>query len=274
MNFNYILSTGAVSISGSESDILHRNHSSFLIKPSDTTSNPLVVNLTSKGQKKTDTFSVDTDVITGDHSTLLSLNSQTLLEGDETINISQRWNYYTLGSGDYFVDFDSGGDLFHFSSGLSLTSNDVVSYDKRDFSTGVMVYKSSSESVSTTLSNLISKAESIHFDASNELEFFTNYDLFVNGQKAYSSSELPTSSSITGKFFAIHKKDNITEVFSTEPDVYGSGYIDYQFDFYLNGMRQSVADVLQLYTGVYMVETGINSSLGKFDLTTSNTYNL
>ena len=43
-------------------------------------------------------------------------------------------------------------------------------------------------------------------------------------------------------------------------DVYGSGFIEHQLDLYLNGLEQETSDILQLYTGVYTIETGVETS--------------
>ena len=87
---------------------------------------------------------------------------------------------------------------------------------------------------------------------------FENYDVFLNGQKL-KYSEQPDYGT-TGHLFAIPKKDKINEVFSDEPDLFGSGFVEHHVDFYLNGMEQDPQDFLQTYTGVYMIETGVNSS--------------
>ena len=70
--------------------------------------------------------------------------------------------------------------------------------------------------------------------------------------------------------FAIPKKDEINELLSEEPDVYGSGFIDNQVTFYLNGMAQDLEDVLTMYTGVYTIETGVSASIPNVEKTTEN----
>ena len=89
---------------------------------------------------------------------------------------------------------------------------------------------------------------------------FENYDVFLNGQKLKLFWAYPNSTELQGHLFAIPKKDGIIEVHSDEPDLFGSGFVEHHLDLYLNGMEQDNQDCLQLYTGVYMIETGVNSS--------------
>ena len=87
-------------------------------------------------------------------------------------------------------------------------------------------------------------------------------------------SEYP-SSTVTGNIFAIPKKDRIKEIYSGEADVLGTGFIENQLDFYLNGMEQSLDDILQLDTGVsQIIETGIELFIENRNLLTEETYNL
>jgi len=141
MDFNYILFTGDSTISGSRSNVLEKNVVAFRSPTYSSSFSKLNVNLDKNGQPQENAFVVDTDIITGSRSSLVSLNSQTLFEELPTINYANRWNYYTLNTGDYFVDFNSGGDFFHFASGLELAQSDYVIYDKIDYYTGVEFIK-------------------------------------------------------------------------------------------------------------------------------------
>jgi hypothetical protein len=267
MNFNYILSTGDPTISGSISSTEDRNRLSFLSYVDDFFFQKPLVNLDSAGKVKKDSFFFDPKVITGDQCSLVSLNSQTLFEGQEQINYSARWNYYSLNTGDYFVDLVSGSNSFQFAEDLPTSVSDIVFYDKRDAVTGVLTYSTSSFN-SSAIDALRSKAHAVYSNAGSEGNLFENYDVFLNGQKL-KQNEYP-SSTVTGSLFAIPKKDEINALLSEEPDVYGSGFIDNQITFYLNGMAQDLEDVLTMYTGVYTIETGVDSSIPNVEKTTEN----
>lgn len=267
MNFNYILSTGDSTISGSLSRTEDRNRLSFLSYVDDFFFQKPLVNLDSAGKVKNDSFFFDSKVITGDQCSLVSLNSQTLFEGQEQINDSARWNYYNLNTGDYFVDLVSGTNSFQFAENLPTSVSDIVFYDKRDAATGILTYSTSSFD-SSEIDALRSKANSAYSNAGAESDLFENYDVFLNGQKL-KQNEYP-SSTVTGILFAIPKKDEINELLSEEPDVYGSGFIDNQVTFYLNGMAQDLEDVLTMYTGVYIIETGVGLSIPNVEKTTEN----
>jgi hypothetical protein len=72
MNFNYILSTGDSTISGSSLNILEQNQLAF---PRRGYLSTRYVILNDNGSIKEDPFYFDDSVITGSHSSLVSLNS-------------------------------------------------------------------------------------------------------------------------------------------------------------------------------------------------------
>jgi hypothetical protein len=280
MNFNYILSTGDSTITGSQLGFLQRNRKSYIVDYQTIVSRGYPFSLNKDGSKRLEASALDFDVVTGDHSSLLSFNSQTLLEGEEQVNQGERFSYYSLDSGEYLVDTVSGSDVFHFCNDLDVTDEDIINYDKRDFATGILIY-----STTNPLDNdaLRVKVHSAYSNAATERDFWTNYDVFLNGQKLkytedsiaeFTGVEVPAYGT-TGNLFAIPKKDRINEFYSDEPDVFGSGFIEHQLDFYLNGMEQSLDDILQLNTGVSrMVETGVEVFVGTINLLTQETYNL
>jgi hypothetical protein len=272
MNFNYVLSTGDSSITGSLLGFLERNRKSTNVDYQAIVFRGNPYSLDNNGDRKFEASTFDFNTVTGDHSSLLSLNSQTLLEGEEQINEGARFPYYTLASGEYFVDIERGSDVFHFCKELSVTDSDIVNYDKRDFATGILIYSTSSFDY-LAIDALRSKVDSAYSNASTEVLLFDNYDVFLNGQKL-KQSEYP-SYTVTGNLFAIPKKDRIKEIYSGEADVLGTGFIENQLDFYLNGMEQSLDDILQLDTGVsQIIETGIELFIENRNLLTEETYNL
>jgi hypothetical protein len=272
MNFNYILSTGDSTITGSQLGFLQRNRKSYIVDYQTIVSRGYPFSLNKDGSKRLEASALDFDVVTGDHSSLLSFNSQTLLEGEEQVNQGQRFSYYSLDSGEYLVDTVSGSDVFHFCNDLDVTDEDIINYDKRDFATGILTYSTSTFDY-LAIDALRSKVHSAYSDAGSEDALFENYDVFLNGQKL-NQINYPDYT-VTGNLFAIPKKDRINEFYSDEADVFGSGFIEHQLDFYLNGMEQSLDDILQLNTGVSrMVETGVEVFVGTINLLTQETYNL
>ena len=269
MNFNYILSTGDSTISGSSLNILEQNQLAF---PRRGYLSTRYVILNDNGSIKEDPFYFDDSVITGSHSSLVSLNSQTLLEGGFDLTTGANRFYYSInGSGSYTIDLENSENRFIFDGSLDVTTDDVVYYDKRDFSTGVVLLKTSNGSFNTSISNLTQKTHLTYGDSSNVDNLFDNYFIYFNGQKI-SKGDYPDNGS-TGKLFSIKKPTEINDIDGDSADVYGSGFVDYHSSLYLNGLEQDPQDFLQLYTGVYMIETGVNSSIGQHNSETE-TYSL
>jgi hypothetical protein len=280
MNFNYVLTTGDGSVTGNFLNFLEKNRKSSIvgyesyIRPE----YPFVVN--QDGSLKFEASSLDLNIVTGDHSSLLSLNSQTLLEGEEEVTDEGGMLYYDLASGEYFVDTVSGQNVFHFTPELDVTNEDIVNYDKRDFATGILIYSTTN---ALNHSALRVKVHSAYSNAATEQDFWTNYDVFLNGQKIkytedpvaeFTGVEVPAYGT-TGNLFAIPKKDRIYEVYSDEPDLFGSGFIEGHCDLYLNGMEQITDDILELHTGVHkMIRTGIQVFIDNIIISQEDIYNL
>jgi hypothetical protein len=259
MDFNYILFTGDGTISGSSCNPFSKNRKSFLDRNHVTNFLGRFTFLDSEGNPKREPFALDPTIITGRHGSLLSLNSQTLLEEEPKVQVGINQDVFSINTGDYFVNFEFEHGLFHFDKNLPLTETDIAIYDQRDFSTGIAVNKSSpNESFSTSIGNLTQKTHLAYGDSSTVNALFASYDVFFNGQKIY-QPDYP-SNPVTGKLFSIKKSDFKNEINSELVDVYGSGFIEHQLDLYLNGLEQETSDILQLYTGVYTIETGVETS--------------
>ena len=280
MNFNYVLTTGDGSATGNFLNFLEKNRKSHIVEYESylRPEYPFVVN--QDGSLKFEASALDLNVVTGDHSSLLSFNSQTLLEGGEEVTVEGGQSYYNLASGEYFVDTISGQNVFHFVPELDVSNEDIVNYDKRDFATGILIY-----STTNPLDHgaLRVKVHSAYSNAATEKDFWTNYDVFLNGQKLkytedsiaeFTGVEVPAYGT-TGNLFAIPKKDRINEVYSDEPDLFGSGFIEGHCDLYLNGMEQISDDILELNTGVHeMIQTGIQVFINTRVILEEDIYNL
>jgi hypothetical protein len=255
MTYNYIVSTGDSTISGSVLNILDNNQISYSRQQYE---KDIYVIRDEDGEEKENPFYFDDSIITGSNCSLLSLNSQTLLEGGFSITTGANKYYYNINdSGNYVVDGENSKGNIIFDPVLTLGYQDFILYDKRDFATGILIYFTSSFDF-IAIEALKSKVDSAYSNASTAGLLFDNYDVFLNGQKL-KLYEYPNST-VTGNLFAIPKKDGIIEVHSDEPDLFGSGFVEHHVNLYLNGMEQDNQDHLQLYTGVYMIETGVNSS--------------
>lgn len=280
MNFNYVLTTGDGSVTGNSLNFLEKNRKSNVVDYLSyiTTQFPFIVN--QDGSLRFEASSLDLNVVSGDHSSLLSFNSQTLLEGEEEVTEEGGQLYYNLVSGEYFVDTVSGQDVFHFCPELDVSNEDIVNYDKRDFATGILIYSTTNVLDHETLRI---KVNSAYSNAATEQDFWRNYDVFLNGQKIkytedsvaeFTGVETPPNGT-TGNLFAIPKKDRINEVYSDEPDILGSGFIEGHCDLYLNGMEQISDDILELNTGVHkMIETGIQVFIDNRIISQEDIYNL
>ena len=272
MNFNYVLTTGDGSVTGGFLSFFEKNRKSNVVDSYAHLSPEYAVAINQDGSIRHQASALDLSVVTGDHSSLLSFNSQTLLEGEEEKIEDAGLLRYDLASGEYFVDTIYGQNVFHFCPELDVSNQDIVNYDKRDFATGILIYSTSSFDY-VAINALRSKVDSAYSNASTEGLLFDNYDVFFNGQKL-KLYEYPNST-VTGNLFAIPKKDRIIEVYSDEPDLFGSGFIEGKCDLYLNGMEQITDDILELNTGVSeMIQTGVQAFIDDRIVSEKNIYNL
>lgn len=265
MRYNYIISTGNSTITGSQLDISSRNQQAY---SAGGVFEKTHFRQAEDGSNKNYPFSLDTNIITGNGVSLISLNSQTMLEATGiTIESVGRRSYYIQADddlGDYIIDFNNGEGEIMFDPVLNLDQKDFIYYDKRDFATGISISHEGGDINFfpfgvLTVDELRVKVNAAYSNAATQQDFFENYDVFLNGQKL-EESDYPDAT-VTGSLFAIPKKDRIIEIYSNEPDVFGSGFVENHVDFYINGMEQTTEDFLQIYTGVYMIEAGIDSSV-------------
>lgn len=270
MNFNFILYTGDTTVTGSSQNIFHYNQLGILQE--DYTSSSYVL-VDSDGNIKDNKFHFYKDVITGSYSSLISLNSQTLLEGGFDITTGRNKYYYTIdASGNYIIDIENSDNKIIFDSNLTLGNTDVVYYDRRDFGTGIAVYKTDTGvSMNTAVADLYNAVDSAYNNLDSPSDLFDLYDVFFNGQKIQ-DGEYPDALS-TGMLFAIPAKTGVIRIDTGSADIYGYDFVEHHIDFYLNGLEQDRRDFMQLYTGVYMIETGIPCSITPINLETE-TYSI
>ena len=268
MNFNYILSTGDSSITGSSYSLFNSNQNAF--EQNDYSSNRYFM-LDGDGNVKDNLFYFDSEIIQGGFTSLLFLNSQALAEGGFEITTGRNKYYYNItGSGNYALDLENSENKIIFDADVPTSNSSIIHYSKRDFSEPFIQEKTgvSVGSWDDSLSDLLISIDAV--DETSVSEFEEKYLLFFNGQKMvdfYQNSDLDST---TGALFAVPKKENTNDIYGSTVDLYGSGFVEGQVDFYLNGMNQDPEDYLQLYTGISMIETGVSSSISIVTQSTDN----
>ena len=269
MNFNYILSTGDSTISGSSYSILETNQLAF--KQNEYSSIRYYM-LEEDGRAKDNSFHFDSSIIKSGFSSLVSLNSQTLLEGDFEVSTGRNKYYYTItDSGNYTIDIENSDNKFIFDSLIPISDDSVIYYEGRDYSIPFVQEKTGIAigSWNDSLDDLLTSVDSVDPTA-DIAELQEKYFLFFNGQKISDFSTATDLDDASGIMFAMPRKTKINDIYGSAADIYGSGFIDNQVDFYLNGMRQDPQDTLQLYTGVSMIQTGVSSSIAIKTVSTDN----
>jgi len=240
MNYNYILYTGAESITGSREFISLRNDTGTFVG---------------------DGFIYNPFMVTGAHSSTLSLNSQTLFEESPIIVSGLNRTYININTGDYYVtpDDDTYSSTFRFDQGFAISSSDIVIYDSRSGASGVAYDKGDQQGYQLAEDALTSKVNSIYSNASDREELFNNYNIFFNGQK-FQYGFAPSEYQTTGRYFAIPKQANVQETFSGDPDICGTGFVEGQVSYYINGLEASPSNFVETYSGISgFIQSGISS---------------
>jgi hypothetical protein len=208
-------------------------------------------------------FAILDNLISGKNMSRVSLNSQTLCEADFS-TISLPFVSFKDTSGDYFVDESISKKKAFFSNDLGLSDFSEISflYEKRN-SGNFAIYSSTGYSTfNTGIEAAIAAKIPAKTGQLSDLEFY------LNGQKLYSGDSYTITGSnnrfnyiqtITGKMFAVEKDSLINNRLSE--DIYGTGFIEGNSNFYLNGLEQHPDSWLEIHTGVSLVKTGVSSFL-------------
>ena len=228
--------------------------------------------LDNNGNVKNNPFHLSTDIVTGQYSSTLSLNSQTLIEGGFEIYSGRNRNYYSIEhGGNYIIDVENSNGKIIFDYTLEVNNTDTVIYDRREYQSGVQQYKLAGDSFNSEISDLYNTIDSLYNNLDDIPHMFDLYHIFINGQKI-EYGEYPDNS-LAGHLFAIPKRTGCAYQSSSYGDVYGTGFVEHNVDFHLNGLEQTQQDFMQMYTGVYMIETGVQCSISSINLQTE-TYSL
>jgi len=261
MIYDYVLSTGASTISG----CINSGYSGVKATSSNFQNN----------------FYYDRVLIPEEKKMQLSSNGQTLFEEIPTETAGPNEEIYQTFSGDFFLKTGASNDLdkskIFESSGTPLKAGYNVNYVKYTGKSAIGL-GSAGANLGPALTSGISGIETA-------LDFI-DYEYFLNGQKVYSGVGCGVSAGVGTEFvlsfdssqagvvtssnksnfkaFAFIKERNINQVTGIQPDVYGSGFIEGQTKFYLNGVNELDENYLELYTGVTIIKTGQQAIVADF----------
>ena len=233
-----------------------------------------------------DNFYYNSALITGLKNMKLASNGQTLYEEGPIETEATNETIFQILSGDFFlktgaVDQFDRNKLFGDST-TPFKSTYNVSYEKYTGKSAV--------GVGTVAAELGPALKSGISGIDTELHFI-DYDYFLNGQKVYSGVGVGVSAGVGTQFmlnfdsssyggiittanksnfkaFSFIKQGRTNQVTGEEPDVYGTGFIEDQTSFYLNGVKESDDMYLEMYTGVTIVRTGVSAGVFAFGVPT------
>jgi hypothetical protein len=242
------------------------------------------------GQKDTassfqNNFYYNSALITGLKNMKLNSNGQTLYEEGPIETEATNETVYQIFSGDIFLktgaadEFDRNKIFGDPTTPFKSTYN--VSYEKYTGKSAISL-GSAGANLGPALNSGISGIET----ALN----FIDYEYFLNGQKVYSGVGCGVSAGVGTQFvlsfdssqagvvtssnksnfkgFAFIKQGRTNQVTGENPDVYGTGFIEDQTSFYLNGVKESDDMYLEMYTGVTIVRTGVSAGVFTFAVPT------
>ena len=261
MIYNYILSTGDTSMSGSLS--------SGYANQKDFSANFL------------EDFYYDSTLITGVKNMKLASNGQTFFEEIPTETEAINETVYEIFSGDFFLKTGASDELDRNKIFGSLTTPFKAGYN--------VVYEKytgkSAIGLGTGSAN-VGPALSSGISGVSQAYGFDGFDYFLNGQKVYSGVGCGVAAGVGTQFilsfdssqggvvtsdnksnfksFAFIKQERLHDFTGSAPDVFGSGFIEDQTNFYLNGVKENDSIYLELYTGVDIIKKA--TSAGLFDL--------
>lgn len=238
-NIKHIYNTGSSSIIENRQEIKEKNY---------------ISNITNNSAY------IPKSIMDGHFTTRVSINGKTLFEEYPTSQTVEGQEYFNINSGDYFAtkDFNSSSNIFFRQQYPNET---VVSIDSKSYDSGAFSQQTSTGSgvfQNTTIPDVTGK---ISGDTPLDInDFFDRWDLFFNGSMVndnqYSQYDLET-----GMVFTYKKDLNFTEITGENYDLYGGSFIPSQTDMYVNGDEILKNQLLELYTGVTIIETGVSSEI-------------
>jgi len=243
MNFDLYLKTGESSISGCRGVSQKTN---FLVSSSE------------------GSFFMSS-AVTGVHSSIVSLNSQTIVEGDF---FSNTLPFVTINetSGDYYVNSGNSYLKGLYSNDFSVSGMQEkrLIFDLRNSEKSAIFESTGVSFFNTGIQSAISSLMPTRTGSLNTLDFFINGQKLRSGDSYFitgSNNGFQYLETVTGKMFCIPKPTGTREITGTIGDVYGSGFIESNNNFYLNGLEQHPDSWIEFHTGVIMVKTGISAAV-------------
>lgn len=261
MIYDYILSTGASTISGCI--------------------NSGYIDVKAVSPNFQNNFYYDRVLIPEEKRMQLSSNGQTLFEEVPAETAGPNEIVYQTFSGDFFLKTGVSNDLdkstIFPSSGTNLEAGYTLKYQKYTGKSAIGLGTVAGDLGPVLNSGISGIEENLNFE---------DYEYFLNGQKVYSGEGCGISAGVGTQFvltfnnsqggvvtsenkenfkaFAFIKERNINQVTGVEPDVHGSGFIEGQTRFYLNGLDELDTSYLELYTGVTIIKTGEQAIVTNF----------
>lgn len=264
MIYDYILSTGDTTISGCHSADLGTDR----------------LNLINKNTaKSTSTFYFDSSLVGGDSFLQNALNGQTLFEETPIQTNTPSETIFQITTGDFFLKTGVANPAEKakiFFAEVPAKPDSSVTYNILTGSSFVGTGQLDGSGIGNSLGSGIS---GVFPNASMD-----EFDFFLNGVKVYSGAGVsgymegdmttfvPNFSTGAGgvvysgnqdncKATAYIKRDRINEITGVVADIYGSGFIEGQTRFYLNGVENYFPSYLELYTGVNLIVTGVDAAI-------------
>jgi|TARA_R100000479_G_scaffold128794_1_gene67300 hypothetical protein len=235
-------------------------------------------------QNFNENFYYNNSLITGEKDMRLEANGQTFFQEAPTQTAATNQTVYQIFSGDFFVKTGTVDQLdnlrIYGSSTTPIKANYKLSYEKYTGKSAIGL-GTAGANLGPALTSGISGIET-------SLNFI-DYDYYLNGQKVYSGVGCGVSAGVGTQFmlnfesssyggvvtpanksnfkaFAFIKRGRTKEITGSQPDLYGTGFIEKQTNFFLNGLKESDDIYLELYTGVTIVKTGISAGLFDFGI--------
>jgi hypothetical protein len=236
----YLLSTGVNGVVGCRDFLKKKNNTSNVVN---------------------NTSFISADILTGHFSTRVSLNGKTLFEEyPEKTNINGK-EFFNIDSGDYYVTIEENESTLLYFNDLDLQSSDFVIYDSKNIDSGAFAlqeitgYGVWENTTIPELTGVISESPPTDLN-----DFFDRWGVFFNGER-FSLQDSSYLDTLTGKAFIYKKDPFLTEINPITFDVYGSGVISNQSDYYIKGLEKEQNCILEMYTGVTIVEIGVPATV-------------
>jgi hypothetical protein len=236
----YLLSTGVDGVVGCRNFLKKKNNISNVVN---------------------ETSFISADILTGHFSTRVSLNGKTLFEEYPEITNINGIDFFNIDSGDYYVTIEENGSTLLYFNNLDLQGSDFVVYDSKNIDSGAFTLQEiTGDGVweNTTIPELTGIISESPPTGLNDL--FDRWGLFFNGERV-SLQDSYYLDTLTGKAFMYKKDTAMTEINPITFDIYGSGVIPNQSDYYIKGLEKEQNSILEMYTGVTIIETGVTATV-------------